>query len=284
MVDPSNRSKTNTGLVHEQPIIQVGQFAGWYRCWRRRSKCSTCNHKYTKEEYDLWECPECGGDRHCHTPVHQQGEACRQHGGKSLRGAEHPNFLHGGYSEAWEPTWQADYEQFLDDPDRLQVEYEIATVRTLLKQEIEDIKEGGSAAQWRQAKAYFENAERAYRAKNYKGFAQQFAQLGQILREGADRRERLAEVRRLSEQVRKLVDTQRQIWVDLGEFITRGVALRLFGNWLEVIKENVLTLEGGATALARIADAAERVIGPIYGDRSADRSEQAELPPGEVAD
>jgi predicted RNA-binding Zn-ribbon protein involved in translation (DUF1610 family) len=278
MPDPMNRDRPTSGLIHEQPLIETGGFAGWYRCWRRVITCKSCGHHYVAEEYELWECPDCGSDRHCSVPVRAKGSACRVHGGASLKGMDSAQFIHGGYSKYWEPTWQRRYDEFMQDPDRLAVEHEMATIRTLLAQEIEELEEGGTATQWRQAMAFFENARRAFEAKNYKGFAQQFAQLGLVLNDGTDRRERMAEIRRLAEQERKLVDTQRQILVDMGEFVTRGVALRILQNLLEVVKDNVLPLEGGPTAIGQIAAALERLVGPMGGGRIAKRGESPQLP------
>lgn len=284
MVDAQNRSKSNTGLIHEQPIIETGQFAGWRRCWRRNNNCHACDHKYSKDEYDLWECPECGFDRHCRTPVPRAGDACRMHGGTSLKGDQHPNFKHGGYSGSWEPTWEADYETFLEDPERLQVDYEMATVRVLLKQEIEDIKGGGSSSQWRRAKAVYENALRAHQARNSRGFSEQFNELGRILSEGAERRERLSEVRKLSDQVRKLVDTQRQIYVDMGQLVMKGMVLNVWRNFLDVLEKRLMPIEGGEEIYAEVYETAARVFGPIDAAGVGGQGQDPLLLEGELAD
>jgi len=74
-------------------------------CGRRAKNCSNCGHHFTKDEYELWECPgengePCGKDRHCRVPVTRAGDACRFHGGKTPRGIESASFQHGRRSKA----------------------------------------------------------------------------------------------------------------------------------------------------------------------------------------
>src|SRR5437588_346782 len=58
-------------------------------CGHKVKVCRKCAHRYPKEEYGLWECPECGEDRHCQDSPMDNGK-CRRAGGKSLGGVASP--------------------------------------------------------------------------------------------------------------------------------------------------------------------------------------------------
>lgn len=86
-------------------------------CGRRCRNCRKCGLHYTKEQHDLWNCPECGEDRHCTQPgtgVGQgfQCEHCDQifkgsckrfHGGNAKVGMASPRFSHGRHSKYFKP-------------------------------------------------------------------------------------------------------------------------------------------------------------------------------------
>lgn len=69
-------------------------------CSRKNKQCRKCEHRYSKEEYELINCPECGEDRRCRYAVKHAGDACRQrHGGSSLKGIASPSFKTGRHSK-----------------------------------------------------------------------------------------------------------------------------------------------------------------------------------------
>src|SRR5688572_14760509 len=82
-------------------------------CGRRVKHCRQCSFHFTKADYDLWNCPDCGESRHCTQPGTGAGQhftcdhcnltfggACkRYHGGGAKVGIESPSFKHGGASK-----------------------------------------------------------------------------------------------------------------------------------------------------------------------------------------
>jgi len=83
--DPTQPPKKRGNPLYQSP----------FKCGRRRKNCPQCNHKYLKTEYDLTACPECGEQRWCTKAVAQEGLACRNHGGESLKGVASPTFRTG---------------------------------------------------------------------------------------------------------------------------------------------------------------------------------------------
>ena len=100
------------------------------RCNRRRKQCSKCQHRFPKDEYELWECPKCGTDRHCRAspPIGAPpGSPCKYHGGMSLpAGPMHPTWAHGRYSKVTPPHMVKTYEASMVDEQLLSVREEIA--------------------------------------------------------------------------------------------------------------------------------------------------------------
>lgn len=254
-------------------------------CGRRRKHCDLkkegCGHIFTKEEHDLWECPECGKDRRCRavagfgtTFEGEPGVACKFHGGSSLRGAENPAYIHGDYSKYLPSKLAAQYEEFIDDPRRLSLEREMALIRTLVADRALALDKVNSAEAWIRLDKTFAEMMSAQRQKQNERFAALLLQLGDIIEEGTGAASTRKEIMQLTEQERRLVDAQRQLYIDMGEFITRGMAITMFGRFMEAVKENVLTLPGGATALTAISGSIRGMVGDVRGGGSGSRAKE----------
>src|SRR5574341_2673118 len=140
-------------------------------CNRRRQQCSQCKHQYTKEEHELWNCPECGFDRHCRNRVKREGQACKFHGRDSLRGAAHPNFQHGRYADTLTGTMLQDYIDLRSDPDLLALTDEIVLMRARAKQLLRSAMTGENERLWPLLKDAFQQLKEAIRAKDPTGMA-----------------------------------------------------------------------------------------------------------------
>jgi hypothetical protein len=70
-------------------------------CGARRKNCPACQHRFTAAEYEAVRCPECGFQRFCSQTHILQSGRCRVHGGKSLTGPQHPNWIAGRFARYW---------------------------------------------------------------------------------------------------------------------------------------------------------------------------------------
>jgi len=271
---------------------------GLWMCWHRRKQCIAtcrhnpndpdkkgkicehcgkpldepnirCRHKYSKNDYDILECPECGTDRHCRQVVENDGDACKFHGGSSRKGIAHPNFLHGGRSKYMPMTLIQDYEEFLNHPNKLQVEESLAMVRAIWWERVRDLDSLGSPVAWTKARKLWEMADNASKRGNRDAFARYFFDLGETLTKGEGQASTRDEIRRFIEQERKLVDTQRQIYVDMGEFMTRAMVLGTIDHILRVTKDELSDIEDAQERLYRIAEAVERIFGRVHSRKPA---------------
>jgi hypothetical protein len=259
-----------------------------YVCGRRRRQCYNCGHKYIGKdqidsEFHLWECPECGDDRHCAWPVNNAGEACKYHGGASPKGAEHYNYKHGAYSK-WLPSDLASgYEEYMSDPDRMSLEREMALTRALIADRAQALNAVHSAEAWEQLSKLYGRLERAEAKKDADSYARIKLEMGKIIDAGAGLESTRKELKGLIDQERKLVDTERQLMIDMGELMTRGMVLMMFGNYMEAVKNNVLPLEGGAKAVTEIARTIRAMVGELGSGQSGRRSAQIEDSGGRLA-
>jgi len=252
---------------------------GKYMCWRKRHKCAKCRHFYPKEEYDLSNCPECGEPRQCRNPVSYDGEACKYHGGASLKGALSPQYRHGAASKYLPTNLAAKYYDFLSDPDRLALDSEMALIRAMLWDRVKELEKINTAEEWAKAGVLFESFMTAQSMHQKEKAARHLMDLGEVLKKGAGGESLRKEILKMTEQERKLADTQRQLYVDMGEFITRGMALTMLTRFMEAVKSNVLNLEGGPQALSSIAGAIATMAGQLGGSRLERRGTERATPP-----
>ena len=239
---------------------------GSWMCWRRTRQCSKCEFRYTADDYDLWECPECGNDRHCRRKVKFDGGACKFHGGKSLKGAESPSYVHGKYSIYMPNNLLERYEGFLEDPRRLSLDKEMAVTRALISDRIQQLESMNTAEAWSKLKKLYTQLMNARLERKEAREQRILGEIGDVINHGTGAASTRAETIKLIDLERKLVNTQRQLYVDAGEFIIRGTAITIFMHIIEAVKENVIPLPGGAQAATAISRAIGRLLGTL-GER-----------------
>lgn len=263
---------------------------GHNMCWRRVKLCHNpeCpaitstgkGHRYgardsENDEYDLWECPECGHDRHCRQAYSEQGhpleegEACKHHGGASLKGAASPQYVTGKYSDYIPSNLLPDFLEFLYDPDRLSLEKEMALTRAIYLDLVRDIDAFDSKAAWKRLFSLFKQHELLTAKKEMRKAGVLWLKMEKILENGVNNAESRKEVRDFINTERQLVDTQRKIHRDMGEFMTRGAVLTILSNMNDAIKEHVLPLEGGPRATTILGTVLKGFFGNV-GERRPD--------------
>ena len=98
-----------------------------WMCHARKKTCRQCGHRFTRDEYESWYCPECGEDRHCRARKVAGYNVCTKHGGGSpskgkLSGRPPKN----RYGNALPSNILKDYENSLRDPELLALRDNIA--------------------------------------------------------------------------------------------------------------------------------------------------------------
>lgn len=107
----------------------------------------------------------------CKQPACQGSTKCRYHGGKSLRGAAHPNFKDGSYVKKSMPTQlAAKYEASLNDPDLMNIRWIAALRSAFIQERLEALSLGGDLANiLENLNANYQDMRTAYYAANSSG-------------------------------------------------------------------------------------------------------------------
>lgn len=243
-----------------------------YRCGRRTKTCRKCERRYTKAEYELWECPECGEDRHCARTVAYEGKACSVHGGKSLKGVAHPGFKDGTRSEYLPARLRDKYEASLADEDLLNLRRDLALVETRIGELLQSLDAGESGQLWRNlnnARHEFTAAQRAVqnagdnaeqRARAQADMAAAMQDILSLIGRGAADWERWKEIADFLERRRRLVESEQKRLVAMQQMVTAEQAMTLIASLGAGMREAVLAHVDGDVGRAILADVQRELV------------------------
>lgn len=230
-------------------------------CGARTKKCRQCGHKYTKSEYNLWECPECGEPRACKQPVAVEGIRCKFHGGASLSGVAHPRFKTGRYSKYLPGDLVARFEKCASDPELLSLRDEIALIDIRLGELAKVVLDSGGPSYFDDIVRIYEEMKTARDKKDSAAFFGAITEFGEVVHKGGSIREAWAEITDLQDHRRKLAEAERKRIIDAQQMITIEQAMVLLARIQAVIIQNVTdtdVLAAIAAEFRRIAVAQPR--------------------------
>jgi len=210
-----------------------------YYCGARTRQCRKCGHRFSKAEHELWECPECGEDRHCRHKVPTEGARCRYHGGASLRGIDAPRYKHGRYSKYLPDALTDRYHAAQSDPDLLSLREDVALLDTRISDRVQALDAGDSRQLWGQLSATYAAFIQAQRMGKTQEMAEALVKLGNLIKRGGSQGEVWSEIIGLLDQRRKLVESERKRLVDLQQMITTERAMTLVSAIVSSITEHV---------------------------------------------
>lgn len=208
-------------------------------CGARTRRCRQCGHRYGKEEYELWQCPECGEPRACRRRVVEPGQRCLFHGGASLKGLVAPSFTHGRYSKYIPARLQGRYEEALADPDLISLRDEIALVDTRISELVSGMDTADSRELWEAVGVAYMSLIAARKAKKWDRVDVGLKTLGNLVQRGANIWQTWQEIEGVVDQRRKLVEGERRRLVDLQQYVTAERVLLLFTVVANVITRRI---------------------------------------------
>lgn len=228
-------------------------------CNARVRRCPQCKHKFSKAEHELWNCPECGTDRHCQRPVKTEGQRCYLHGGKSPSGIAASRFKHGRYSKVLPVNLMERYEAGLSDQELLALRDEIALLDARIVDLLGSLGAGTSSELWDNLRKAYSDLRIALAKQDPDAANLAMQNLGEAVKSGGEQRDTWNEVYALLEQRRKLVESEAKRLIQMQQVITAEQALVLLARVQQVILEHV-TDKSTLTAIA--AEFRELVIAP----------------------
>lgn len=234
-----------------------------YKCGRRKQSCRGCGHRFPKTEYDLWNCPKCETHRGCTQRVKNEGDACHFHGGKSLKGTEHPNYQGKGFSIYMPRDWLATFENFRTTPKELSLHDMIDVAKTILAEQLKKLDRLSTIDAWSRAHKTYVKMKKALDREDAETANRLLWELEVILEEGAGVREQVEAVLKTVETIRKLQDTQRQMYETKRHMVPIAWIVPILMQISEVLNEEFAPLEGSTGPLKRVRSILRTVFGKL---------------------
>jgi hypothetical protein len=121
-----------------------------FQCGKRCKVCQKCKRRYSKEEYDIWNCPDCGHSRKCTQAKMIGKDCCRKHGGKTPTGKASPHYKTGQWSkyDHLPLDIQKRIERLCADKDLYSLEREILTMMARYVELEERLNSGENVGLW----------------------------------------------------------------------------------------------------------------------------------------
>lgn len=211
---------------------------GINRCGRRTKSCRNCGYRY-KGGDKSWKCPECGEDRHCLVRVSQLGDACRVHGGASLKGLASKSLKTGRYSKYMPARMVDRYLEAVEDDELLSLRSEVAVMEARMAELFQALDRGDSVGRWEKLKDTLENLTRANRAGNKQATATALYRLTSLIREGAAERETWDEIYKCMEQKRRLSTAESDRLVQMQQMISYEQAMMFMRVVMVAVKDEI---------------------------------------------
>ena len=164
---------------------------------------------------------------------------CRLHGGRSLSGAANGNYRHGRYSTSLPAKLAERYQTFRTNPRLLSLTDEIAVHQARLAEQLTQVETGESGTTWQALQQAMAALEAARAQGDAVGMAQHFATMQGLVRQGRQSAGQWEEIRRTSETLCKLVQTETKTLLGLQQLITVQQHMLMLGAVHSAILEAV---------------------------------------------
>lgn len=204
--------------------------------------------------------PICGatkkqGSGVCVRPPVEGRNRCHLHGGKSLAGANAPNYKTGRYSNDVATAALAQrYEAARKDTDMLSLREELALTQALIAESVRKLESGESGAAWKDAQRLYRQMVRALRDGDQQTATDTMNQLGRVIKDGVGYYAATQDVVRKQDHYRKLVETETKRMKDLRQMMSAEQAMDLLRQVGAIIKEEVQDINVLRRISARIAE------------------------------
>lgn len=164
---------------------------------------------------------------------------CYHHGGKTPVGIASPSFKTGKYSRYLPARLSERYEEALSDSELLALREEIALVDSRLADLLTCVDSGESGHLWQLLKDTHGEMLEARAAGDTQTMAIKLKTLGTLIQEGLADYAAWEDVRRILEQRRKLVESERKRLVEMQQVLTTERAMVLVHALAETVKKHV---------------------------------------------
>ena len=167
------------------------------------------------------------------------GTKCYMHGGASLAGIASPTFKHGRYSKSLPERLAARYAEAQDDPRLLELRDEVALIDTRLAELLTHLDSGESAKRWQAVNGAYADLRDATARSDSAAFKAAMAAMGEALAAGAADHDIWTEIVTLTDQRRKLVESESKRLQTMQQMITSQQAMVLLAAVVDTIRKHI---------------------------------------------
>ncbi len=164
---------------------------------------------------------------------------CYLHGGKSLAGIASPSLKHGRYSKHLPERLAGRYNEALADPKLMELRDEIALMGARLAELVGRVEAGDSTGRWKALQAAFADLRDATRRADKPGVTFAMAALENAIKSGGNDYATWREIAELTEQRRKLVESEQKRLVAMQQMITSEQAMILLAAITDTVRKHV---------------------------------------------
>ena len=160
---------------------------------------------------------------------------CKMHGGKTPTGIGLPQFKHGRFSKALPASLISDYQDLLEDARLIELRDHMALEDTRIKQLLGQLRQSDGEGTWGDLSQEWRRLKVGLAPE----VLDQLKGLGEIIESGQSDTELWEQIRRHSDNRRKLSEAERRRLVEMNQVITTERMMALLAAITAVIKENV---------------------------------------------
>lgn len=172
------------------------------------------------------------------------------HGGKALVGVASPSFVTGQHSKNLPSRLSQTFVGALNDPDLLNLKSDIALSVSRRDDLLGRVDTGEAGELWRSLKATYAETEKQRRRWDLAGpsvegekakaaFFETLETVGMLISEGVQDYQAWDEVNKMTEQRRKLAETETKRLKELNQMVTTDKAMAFVGALLGIVKNRV---------------------------------------------
>lgn len=166
-------------------------------------------------------------------------DVCYHHGGRTPRGADNVNTIHGRYSKAFPAALAAKFGEALADPELLTLRNEIALIDVKLTTLVETLGERGSVTLWEELSDLGNELGQVSQGIDSKKLETIVDSILGVISEGARDVETWRLINPSLETRRRLVETETKRIDQAAQVITMSELSLVIKSLVEIIKRNV---------------------------------------------
>ena len=195
------------------------------KCAARVKTCPNCKRRYSKEEYELWACPECGWSRKCTQKAVTDSEVCWIHGAGSIRKRGKPGgrpSKEGNIRRRFLPKRMLEtFDEAINDPTLLKLDRDLAVTEGLIVDDIKRLDKGESGWMWAKLKQTWKEFKSAEAKADIQEMKLKLAEVGNLIIIGSNEASLRSELLKKLDQRRKMVESERRRLVEMQQMVER---------------------------------------------------------------